>query len=219
MITFDLQRVRAIGFDLDHTLHRRDVTFARFLDEACKNLPPDAVDRAEVARLDDRGYGDKRALLAYLAPKLGWSETTYEARYERFVEANLAATQPDTGLLAMLKRLAARYRLGVVSNGRARYQRAKLARLELTPFFDPVVISEEVGDKKPARVTFAQLTHAWALPADTIAFLGDDPTRDVEGARSSGMQALWVSAGRWPLDTPAPLSIPDVLALEALLPP
>lgn len=112
MTACDPHRVGAIGLDLDQPLYRREPTFARFFDEACMSSSPNAVDRAEVARLDDRGYGDKRALLAHLAPRLGWNAPRHEARYERFAEENLLAMmQPDTELLGMRRRAGRRRHL------------------------------------------------------------------------------------------------------------
>lgn len=210
--------IRAIGFDLDQTLVPRERAFAGFLQAECANAAGRPLDLARVAALDLRGHGPKEPLLAYLAAALGWPERDHDARHRRFVAGMLAALQPDPRVTALLARLGARFPLALVSNGTSRAQRGKLAKLCLEPYFELVLISEEVGCKKPDPRMFTPLLAAWQLPAAEIAFVGDDPRKDVEGARGVGLTPIWIAEGRaWPLPSPAPSSLESVLALEALL--
>jgi putative hydrolase of the HAD superfamily len=53
-----------------------------------------------------------------------------------------------------------------------------------------LVISSEVGWRKPAAPFFAQLTECAGLPAEQILVVGDDRDNDHDGARSAGLQAI-----------------------------
>src|SRR5439155_11242228 len=54
---------------------------------------------------------------------------------------------PD--VLRTLDRLHRRYHLGIITNGMTEIQREKIQRLGLEPYFDIILISQEVGLTKP----------------------------------------------------------------------
>jgi FMN phosphatase YigB (HAD superfamily) len=210
--------IRAIAFDLDDTLTQRGAAFRAFIEAECRAFPDHTLDRAQVAALDREGYGPKEPLLDYLARSLGWKEQDLESRRARFSDGVVAALEPDPSLEALLTRLGARYPLALISNGTSRMQRAKLEKLRLARFFSPVLISEEVGIKKPDRAIFARLLEAWPLAAQSILFIGDNPQLDVLGARNAGFCALWLAKGRpWPLEESPPPAVDTLDELEAAL--
>jgi putative hydrolase of the HAD superfamily len=54
----------------------------------------------------------------------------------------------------------------------------------------PIVISSEVGWRKPAPEFFEALQQALQLPPERIFFVGDDRANDFDAARSAGMHAV-----------------------------
>jgi putative hydrolase of the HAD superfamily len=116
--------------------------------------------------------------------------------------------QPPHRRKYALTRLAERFRLGVVSNGSGATQRAKLRALALEPLFDPIVISEEVGVRKPDARIFGLAVAGWKVPLENVLFVGDDPVSDIEGAKAAGLRALRVGHEE---------GIQSILALEAWL--
>jgi len=68
--------------------------------------------------------------------------------------------------------------------------RQVIAPLPIAPYLDPVVISSEVGWRKPARQFFEHVVGSLALLPSEILFVGDDLGNDYEPARASGMQAV-----------------------------
>ena len=197
----------AILFDLDETLHSREAAFWRWIEEELQTAPSHRIDRAEIAALDARGRGDKRLLLEHLNESLAW-QLPHGARVERFRSGVTRWLELDERVRAMLARLATRYRLGLVTNGTAETQRRKLEKLGLESAFDPVVISEEVGFKKPDERIFRVALDRLGSPAHRVAFVGDDPVADIAGAQALGMVAVQVGKG-------APLE--HVLGLERWL--
>jgi putative hydrolase of the HAD superfamily len=53
-----------------------------------------------------------------------------------------------------------------------------------------VIVSSEVGWRKPARQFFDTVCRSIAEPAEKTLFLGDDLVNDYEGARAAGLRAL-----------------------------
>jgi putative hydrolase of the HAD superfamily len=210
--------IQAIAFDLDNTLVARDRAFWTWIAEECRAAPCHGVDLGRVAELDQSGHGPKEALLAYLAESFTWPESDLAARHRRFVAGTLRGIEPDAAIASLLGRLRRRYRLAVVTNGTSQAQRGKLDRLGISGYFEHVLVSEEVGSKKPEPAIFQRLIEAWPLAPGAIAFVGDDVSKDVLGARAAGLVPVWISRdASWPPGSAPPLQIRDVLELEALL--
>jgi putative hydrolase of the HAD superfamily len=119
------------------------------------------------------------------------------AYFERF--AREMTCFPGVGEL--LRSLHGRYRLGLLSNFTdPRPVHRVLERDGLAPYFDAVVISADLGRRKPVPGVFrSALEQLGAAPATTL-FVGDDPEDDIEGAKAVGMRTAWVRPG-----TEAPL--------------
>jgi putative hydrolase of the HAD superfamily len=187
----EAQRVRLKGilFDLDGTLFAREAAFWSWVrDEAAAR----ELDWATIAELDARGRGPKLPLLEHLALALGWPERSLEARLQRARRGMLRYAQPDQRLSQLLTRLGRSFRLGVVTNGASESQRGKLRAMQIEQHFEPVIVSAEVGHRKPEFAIFRLATRGWQLPHAEVLFVGDDPLADVGGARGAGMLPLQV---------------------------
>ena len=53
-----------------------------------------------------------------------------------------------------------------------------------------IVISSEIGWRKPSPRFFAHLTRAMDVPAKAVLYVGDDLANDFEGARQAGLTAM-----------------------------
>ncbi len=91
-----------------------------------------------------------------------------------------------------LERLRRRdFKLGVVSNATDLLNKV-LHNLDLSKYFDFVIISDEVGVRKPSpRIFLMAAEEAGASPSRSI-YLGDKPTVDIQGATKAGMNAILV---------------------------
>lgn len=87
---------------------------------------------------------------------------------------------PYEGMAALLERLKARYRLGVLSDGFLPAQSLKLAALGLEGFFEAVVFTESLGRAawKPAAAGFELMAAKLALPHAAMAYVADNPGKD-----------------------------------------
>jgi 2-haloacid dehalogenase len=100
------------------------------------------------------------------------------------------------GCRRTLTRLGARYRLGVVTNGIDRVQRARLRAARLERFFQVVVTSEGCGFAKPdPRILGVALDALGLAPAQAI-YVGDDVATDGGAAARAGVPFCWMDRGR-----------------------
>ena len=86
------------------------------------------------------------------------------------------------------------YRIGSVTNrgysGPLFWE--QMDSLGLTPFFEHVAISCDVGYMKPHPRIFHQACELMRLEPDECVMVGDSMRADVEGARTLGMKAIWI---------------------------
>ena len=103
------------------------------------------------------------------------------------------------GARAVLVDLAPVATLALVTNGIGEVQRARIARLELEPFFEAIVISGEVGVSKPRKeifdIAFAQLNE---VDRSSTLMIGDSLTSDMQGGANFGIDTCWYNPGRRP---------------------
>jgi putative hydrolase of the HAD superfamily len=87
-------------------------------------------------------------------------------------------------------------RLGLVTNGTAADQRAKIERFDLARHFDHIQIEGEFGCGKPdPRVYHAAMGALRARPDET-GFVGDNLEWDVAAPQRLGLYAIWVDTAR-----------------------
>ena len=97
----------------------------------------------------------------------------------------------------VLEALASRgYILGLASNYDSRLLSVVAGRPELRPI-QHVVVSSEVGWRKPAREFFQAVCRRASAEPAAVVFIGDDLRNDYQGARAAGLKAvLFDSEGR-----------------------
>jgi len=89
------------------------------------------------------------------------------------------------------------YRLAIVSNfDYAPTAHALIERLGIRQLFESVVISEEVGWRKPKDIIFLKaLTELSINPADAL-FIGDNYDADIAGSNAVGMDGVWINRNK-----------------------
>lgn len=116
--------------------------------------------------------------------------------YDRFASAKVWRVFDD--VRAALLRLKQRgLKLGVISNWDERL-RPLLDQLELTAFFDAIVVSNEVGVCKPAPEIFREAVTRLNVPSHRVLHVGDSQIEDVEGARRAGLHAIIRQTDQFP---------------------
>ena len=100
------------------------------------------------------------------------------------------------GTEEMLNKVRTTYLLGMLTNfthGPA--ARKIIGQLGLTPLFDVILISGEIGFRKPNPLVFQNLCRHLGVLETQILHVGDDPEADILGALNAGIQPVWVVHG------------------------
>lgn len=96
------------------------------------------------------------------------------------------------GAEEVLKILFDRYRLFLVSNGTAIVQKGRLASAGITPFFERIFISEEIGVNKPEREYFERCFRQIPdFDRNRCVIVGDSLTSDIRGGINAGIHTCW----------------------------
>ncbi len=214
--------VNAVLFDLDNTLADRDVGFSRwarwFAVERLGCETPSEIEAAVTSLIarDGGGYTPRDAFIRALQEQHGGLDDDVETLIAA-LRAQLITHLPplDDGTTTLLTALdEACVPWGIVTNGSSTSQLGKIRKLGLADRARCIVISEEVGVRKPDAEIFRLAAGRLGLAAGDILFVGDHPEADVVGAANAGMRTAWLHRGRtWPspLDQIAPELVIDSL--------
>ena len=112
---------------------------------------------------------------------------------EAYFKPYVRSARPAPCVPRLLEKLKSRFKLGVVTNFTyAPAMRFMLRRLKIEPHLDALVISHEVGWRKPHPKIFLTALEALDVKAEEALFVGDDPREDIGGAKGVGMKAALV---------------------------
>lgn len=109
-------------------------------------------------------------------------------------------------------------RVGLVTNGSSSVQRLKLEAVGLRDRFDPLLISGEVGVRKPDPELFGIALHRAGVRPEDAWYVGDNLWHDVAPAAEAGLRTVWID--RHDLEAEASWPQPDLVlaSLAGLLP-
>ncbi|MFZ7110705.1 MAG: HAD family hydrolase [Desulfatiglandales bacterium] len=209
-----MKDIKAIGFDLFNTLitvkpatldqsNRRMVESLQgdgfpIHEQTFRKAHKEAALRfVEECRKDGRETHNRFWISAALETE-GFHIPPDDGRISNAVEAYFSAFYEFCRLIPgtdeMLKTLKKRYRLGLLSNfthGPA--ARKIIDQLGLRPFFETILISGELGYRKPHHRVFEELLHHLQVENHNMLYVGDDFGPDISGAIQAGIIPVWMS--------------------------
>ena len=94
----------------------------------------------------------------------------------------------------------------------------ELEKLGLLPLFDGLVLSSDVGIKKPDSAIFQQLLSQYRLFPEECLMIGNDGVADIWGAAAAGMGSRYIHTKQSP-DRPdlLPENCKEIRSLQELL--
>lgn len=205
-------RVKALGFDLFNTLITVDRSSLPEAHERLHaSLAADGIHLDREAFLKDyrtqavrffeeaRRTGVETHNRFWIREALrshGWDLDPEDRRIARAVDCYFSAFidsfQVIPGALDMLRTVGNVYRIGLLSNfthGPA--ARTLIEKAGFAPLFRAILISGEMGYRKPHPLVFHELSRKLGSESEETCFLGDDLEADVRGAARAGLKALW----------------------------
>lgn len=210
-----MKKIKAVFFDLDHTLWDFDRNSEEAIQELAENLNLkekgvpgleefmtvyrkinhemwEAYHRHHITKEELRTGRFSRAL-----EKFGISDPVLsEKMASGYLEISPHKTNLFPGAIEVLNYLKDKYRLHIITNGFMEVQHIKIKKSGLDHFFEGIHISEEIGFKKPEPEIFHHaVTQAGTIP-DCCIMIGDNLETDIQGARNAGLHPVWFNPGK-----------------------
>jgi FMN phosphatase YigB (HAD superfamily) len=190
--------------------------------ERCYEALGESWREAERRRAIDHREVSAHERFAHFFQTLGLDETALPSGFGRsLIDAHRHALGRAAEFPAhhgpLLRRLAERYRLAVVSN--FDYTPTALDILEragVVDLFETIVVSDEIGWRKPRRDIFDAALGRLRVRADESLFVGDRADMDVLGAQQIGMDAAWINRDAEPLPPGIPQPTYEIRDLSEL---
>ena len=205
-------KIKAILFDVDDTLFDRKQAQLKVLHIIVDSLPEvfgalDFMRVAEASAESDRliiaefdagisseGLRDRRNRL--FLNILGLPENIADRISEIYVRELPVCDAPVAGAVQLIGELSGKYELGAVSNGLPDVQYGKLKTIGVRNMLSCIVLSEEVGMRKPDPKIFLHAVRLLGRQPDECLFVGDSYTSDMIGAKKAGMFTCWFNPAK-----------------------
>jgi FMN phosphatase YigB (HAD superfamily) len=101
----------------------------------------------------------------------------------------------------MLEKASQNFKLGLISNFTyAPVIYAGLRKLCINQFFNAILVSEDVGWRKPHVKIFEESLRRLNVKAQEAVYVGDSPLEDIKGAQAVGMKTVFVPSQFYSLE-------------------
>ncbi|MBL7777368.1 MAG: YjjG family noncanonical pyrimidine nucleotidase [Chitinophagales bacterium] len=136
---------------------------------------------------------------------------------DRYVELSPKMTALFPLAIETLQYLQKKYALHLITNGFAEVQWIKLEHSGLKPFFEHIIISEEVGTQKPDPKIFELAMQRAKTTAVECLMIGDNMNTDIAGARAAGIDQVFFNPHKKPTREKSTYTIHQLEELMRLL--
>ena len=118
---------------------------------------------------------------------------------EDFLNLTTAHFSLLEGAEELVRYLAKKYPLTVVTNGFIEVQYEKFDKSGLRNCFSHIVLSEEVGCQKPNPRIYEEALRMNGVSAEEAVMIGDSWNSDIQGAINAGIDQIWIRKSKDPL--------------------
>lgn len=197
--------VKAILFDLDNTL----LDFSGFKRQTAMAAAK-AMKKAGIEETVDMLY--KKIYYIYETKGIEYQRTFSDLAndyspnvhtYERAVQAGIIAYQkkkyevikPRPTVISTLNSLKSKYKLAIVTDAPRDKAWQRLILAGLDGYFYPVMTFSDTGEHKPSPNPFKRACELLHINPNEAVFVGDNPERDIIGAKKAGMATVLAKYG------------------------
>jgi len=182
-----LDDLRAVLFDLDGTLLD---SFQSHLAIYQATLAPFGIDLTAAAFREH--YSPN---WSEFYRRVGLASEHWDAASVSWLrQASTHRSRPFPGVVAALRRLRARFQLGLVTSGSRSRVEADLTRSGIATFLAVVVTADDVREPKPAPEGLHTALRSLGIPASQALYVGDTEP-DFELSRAAGVGFVGVVSG------------------------
>ncbi|URZ00963.1 Pyrophosphatase PpaX [Clostridium felsineum] len=92
----------------------------------------------------------------------------------------------------VLESFNGKYKMGVITDGKASVQWNKINNLGIEKYFDKIIVTDDFGEKfwKPSEFAFIEMIKFLGCKACEAVYVGDNPRKDFIGARKVGLYTV-----------------------------
>ena len=177
-----------IFFDLGSTLLDEEAAYGYYIDKCVKKL--------ESLDIEVSSDSYKKKVVEYAHKSLDPIRATWQ--YFASTEPHPLWTNEGVSLypetIDALEKLSQNYQLGIIANQSATVK-ALLEEWGIEPYFQLIILSEEVGLSKPDSTIFKLVLQKANTTANRIVYVGDRYDNDIVPAKSLGMRAVRMLTG------------------------
>lgn len=177
-----------IFFDLGSTLLDEEAAYGYYIDKCVKKL--------ESLDIEVSSDSYKKKMVEYAHKSLDPIRATWQ--YFASTEPRPLWTNEGVSLYSetidALEKLSQNYQLGIIANQSATVK-ALLEEWGIEPYFQLIILSEEVGLSKPDSTIFKLVLQKANTTANRIVYVGDRYDNDIVPAKSLGMRAVRILTG------------------------
>lgn len=191
---------QAALFDLDDTLLSRDNAVDKMFSIVLETCYEDAKHSSEkemleqFKRYDKRRYGknDKVQVLDSFFDDFPPKYRLPRDYIQDFWNENSPhCFSIDQSTIDIINAIKMHVKVAIITNGSTQRQKAKITNTNLENCFDTIIISEEVGFRKPDKRIFDLALNKLNVQPEAALFLGDDIEKDIAGCQNAGMKGIW----------------------------
>jgi putative hydrolase of the HAD superfamily len=223
-------------FDLDHTLWDFNSNSSKAIKELYGQFKLEesgfevAVFHAHYIRENElcweayrKGQMDKQTLRSIRFEKalryIGIEDKTLAENFgEAYIDLSPHQTALMPGTIDLLEYLKGKnYKLHILTNGFEEVQHIKLDKSGLSPFFNEIITSEEVGVRKPDLRIFQHAEKRIGAAGSNVLMIGDNLEADVLGAKHAGWHQVFYNIDAHTHNEELTLEIDDLSSLQAFL--
>lgn len=182
----------ALWFDLDGTVLQYDRGFESIFKEIAGEFPDGAFDTFSTRLFRALDQSEDNPYVSAFEAVVETHELDLDpgTLAEEYIEAELEATFVTDETRRMIEIAGERGQVGILTNGDGTVQRRKIEGHDLDGLLDDIVISGEVGERKPGIAIFELAKER--LDADEHVYVGDSYGEDIKPARDAGFKTVHV---------------------------
>lgn len=191
---------KAMLFDLDDTLLNRDQAvdnlFLMILEKCYEDVKHSTKNAmlGKFKEYDKRSYGhsDKTLVLESFfddfPPQYRLPREFLQDFWNGHFPHCFSLNQTTINIINTIKM---HVKVAIIINGTTQRQKAKLINTHLNRCFDIIIISEEVGFRKPDKRIFELTLNKLNVQPEDALFVGDDIEKDIAGCQSANIKGIW----------------------------
>lgn len=139
--------------------------------------------------------------LNYLGLKASPDDARIKTALNLFFEDYVKSFELRPCVKELLRKASVSFKLGLISNFTyAPVIYVGLRRLAINQFFNAVLVSADVGWRKPSERIFWEALRRLGVKVEETVYVGDSPLEDIKGAKALGMRTVFVPSQFYSLE-------------------